>query len=366
MGLLKRIFSKTSPPTSSSVEASLYIGNETLEVVGESHHQEVLWRIVGGRRSDRVRYETLAVLMPEPDNPSDPDAIKILIAGNHVGYLSREDAAAYRPGLLRLMDKSVNQLVGLQASIVGGGQQQDRLGFLGVFLDHDPTDFGVASQPPGNAVGFRTGFSEAAATDLEDDKYDLSWYQELSDDDLTAIMQLRSMLEVDPDPIDRHYMMSELERRLYRNRETFSSALDEFDAVCREHDAEMATIRPALLAKFGKMPLIDTYRQAAVRCQKARDFAAVREWAQRGIAVYGEHAARQAFVDDLHKRLEYATMKIQAADKPKPPRAARASTTAMTASGEMETLVCAECGTSFTRLRTRGRKPHSCPTCRGV
>jgi rubrerythrin len=371
VGFLNRLFSRASTLTTpaSDVEATLYTGNETLEVVGESRHQDVLWRIVGGQRTDRVRHETHAVLMPEPDNPVDPNAIQVLVAGNPVGYLSRNNAVAYRPGLIRLMDDSVNGLVALNATIVGGGQRPDGVGQLGVFLDHDPSDFGIKPERAGDTAGFRTGLSEAIASDLEDDGYDLSWYRELSDNDITAIKQLRAMLETDPDPIDRHYMMSELEKRLYKSRDAFSSALDEFDAVCRQHDAEMVTIRPALFEKFGRIPLIDTYRQAAVRCQKVRDWATMRDWAERGIGVYGEHAARREDVEDLHKRLGFATAKIEAANKPKqrkPAKAVLVSATTIAESGEIEILVCAECGATFERVRTRGRKPHMCPTCRGV
>jgi hypothetical protein len=371
MGFLNRLFSKTSTlatPTT-SIEATLYTGNETLEVVGESRHQDVLWKIVGGQRMERVRHETYAVLMPEPGNPVDPNAIQVLVAGNLVGYLARQDAASYHPGLIRLMNDSVNGLVALNATIVGGGERLDGFGQLGVFLDHEPADFGIRSERAGEAAGFRTGLSEAMASDLEDDGYDLSWYRQLSGNDITAIKQLRAMLETDPDPIDRHYMMSELEKRLYKSRDAFSSALDEFDTVCRQHDAEMVTIRPALFEKFGRIPLIDTYRQQAVRCQKARDWATMRDWAERGIAIYGEHAARPEDVEDLHKRLGFATAKIEAASKPTERRAAKAvrvSTTAIAASGETELLVCAQCGATFERARTRGRKPHMCPTCRGL
>lgn len=55
----------------------------------------------------------------------------------------------------------------------------------------------------------RTGFSEAMATDLEDDSYDLSWYRELSGDDITDIKKLRAMLGTENEAIDRHYMLSE-------------------------------------------------------------------------------------------------------------------------------------------------------------
>lgn len=351
------------------MEASLYTGDETLEVVGESNYQEALWKVVGARRGDRVRYDVPAVLLPEPDNQFDADAIKVLIEGNLVGYLSRQDAAAYRPGLLDLMNESTNGLVALDATIVGGGQRPNGPGLLGVFLDHDPADFGIKPARAGEGPGFRTGLSEAMATDLADDGYDLSWYRDLSDNDVTAIKKLRHLLETDPDPIDRHYMMCELEKRLYKSRDAFASALDEFDAICRQHDAEMVTIRPALFEKFGRIPLIDTYRQAAVRCQKAKDWAPMREWAERGINVYGDNAASPEAVEDLHKRLGYATAKIEAASKPRPQKTAKAvviSTATIAASAEIESLVCAECGTTFERVRTRGRKPHACPTCRGA
>ena len=375
MGFLNRLFGATTRSIESngeastrSIEATLYTGDETLEVVGESNYQEALWKIVGGRRRERVRHDVAAVLLPEPDNQFDANAIKVLIDGNLVGYLSRQDAVAYGPGLRALMGKSANCLVALEATIVGGGQRSDGYGFLGVFIDHDPADFGIDPPRASDASAFRTGLSEAVATDRADDGYDLSWYRELSDDDIVAIKKLRHMLETDPDPIDRHYMMCELEQRLYKSRDAFASALDEFDAVCQQHDAEMVTIRPALFEKFGKIPLVDTYRQAAIRCQKAKNWTTMREWAERGLSVYGEHAARSEAVEDLQKRLGYATAKIEAADKPKPPRPAKAVVVSTTTSGtgEVESLVCVQCGVTFERVRTRGRKPHACPACRGV
>jgi rubrerythrin len=350
-----------------SVDATLYPGDETLEVVGESYRQDTLWAVVGGFRTDPVRHRTHALLVPEYDNPHDTNAIQVLIGGERVGYLSRDDAAEYRPGLQALMRKSTNGLVALDAVIVGGGPRPDGVGRLGVFLDHDPADFGIeesdpefatpADLPPG--YGFRTGFSSARATDLEDDTYDLSWYDELSGNVATAIQQLRTLLGTIGDPIDRHYVMAELEERLYGCRAAFTSALHEYDEVCRQHDAEMDAIRIALFEKFGRLPILDTYRQAAVRCQKAGDWEAVRRWAERGLSVYGEDAAKPETVEDLRKRLAHAAAKIEAASRPKPPRPSRAVVTSAT----VETLVCAVCGLSFERLRMPGRKPHACPSC---
>lgn len=369
MGFLKNLLGKPTPPASQGdvlIAPTLFGGSETLEVVGESHCQEALWWIVGGWRVDRVRHDICAVLEPDPTNVHDSNAVMVLVEDQLAGYLSRHDAALYGPGLLRLIAQT-NTPVGLYGVIVGGGQRVDGPGFLGVFLDHDPADFGVTRQRAADIPGFRTGFSEAMATDLEDDSYDLSWYGQLSSNEITSIKQLKGLLETDPDPIDRHYMMNELEERLYKSRDAFESALDEFDAVCRQHDSEMGTIRPVLLEKFGKIPVLDTYRQAAIRCQKSRDWTAVRQWAERGLSIYGEHAARQEAVEDLDKRFAYATAKLEAANKPNSARPAEGARSAVATSTPMfEAFVCSTCGRTFERERTRGRKPRICPSCRGA
>jgi hypothetical protein len=364
VSLFDRLFGKSPtvvPPVAPGayVEATLYPGGETLEVVGESHYQDTLWGIVGRRSDERVRHHTVAVLLPEPGNPYDANAVQVLIDGELVGYLSRENAVAYRPGLLRLMERA-NGLVALECAICGGGERADGLGLLGVFLDHDPADFGLTPHR-GDPSRLRTGLSGAID--------DVHWYRDLSSDNAVAIRQLRKMLEKVDDPIDRHYMMSELENRLYRCRDVFASALSEYDEACREHDAAMATIRPALIEKYGAVPLIDTYRQAAIRCQKAHDWATMRHWAERGLSVYGDKAACPEDVDDLTKRLAHAIAKMDAADNPKPKL--RTRTPVAVASGsrlrhETEMLLCAACGRKFERIRTRGRKPRLCPACRGA
>jgi rubrerythrin len=361
VGLLSRLFkgSVALPPQPRAIR---YDGDETLEVVGESFHQDVLWALAGGRTSERVRCPIYARLVPEPTNPEDRNAIMVLIDGNCVGHLSRHDAAGYLPGLQRLLTNGAVELAGV---IVGGGQREDGVGFLGVFLDHDPRDFGIPRAGSGHgSTGFRTGFSEAVATDLEDDSYDLSWFAELPDDHAVAVQQLRRMLEAESDPIDRHYMLCELAKRIYKCRDTDPAALHDFDTICAQHHAEMVTIRPALFEKFGVVPVIDTYRQAVIRCQKAKDWTTMRAWAERGISVYGQNPARPEVVEDLHKRVAYALAKIEVAANPKP-RPTRAISKATAATPVVDTLVCSQCGTTFERVRTRGRKPHTCPTCRG-
>lgn len=73
---------------------------------------------------------------------------------------------------------------------------------------------------------------------------------------------------------------------------------------------EMVGIREALLAKFGVVPLLDTYRQMAVRQKKAKDWAEALRWAQRGVALYGKDAARPEAVEDLNKRLAAYSVKL--------------------------------------------------------
>ncbi|MDX6453819.1 MAG: hypothetical protein QOH16_3868 [Gaiellaceae bacterium] len=362
-GLFSRFLGKALPaPASRTQTITVYSGNETLEVVGESYRQDVLWRFVGGRSSEPVRAEIVAVLVPTDDNEHDPNAVEVQISNELVGYLSRSDAVAYRPGLLALM-ASEGMLIGLHGVIVGGGPRSDGIGYLGVFLDHDPADFGLASHHV--SIGrLRTGFSEAVATDLADDSYDLSWYHQLPANDATAIQRLRVLLKDERDPIDRHYMLCELEHRLYASRNAFASALDEFDAACSQHHEEMVTIRPALLTKFEVIPVVEMYRQAVIRCQKAKQWEAAREWAERGVELYADQAARPEVVEDLHKRIAYATEKLEAATRPKPQRPRRSTVSVAASASTTETLVCTVCRASFERVRTRGRKPHTCPTCR--
>lgn len=109
-----------------------------IEVVGESYHQSVLERVGGGRTVDGARLKDhVALLFPEPSNVYDRDAVRVLIAtGGTVGYLSHEDAVAYRPLIDQLA--AVGKLVACRASISGGwddGQGSRGTFGLRLFLD---------------------------------------------------------------------------------------------------------------------------------------------------------------------------------------------------------------------------------------
>ena len=343
------------------MQAQLYDGDVDLEVVGESHYQDNLWRLVGGRSSpdERARVDIHAVLVAETDNPYDPNAVSVWIRGLKVGYLSRDDAQRYQPGLLALQKKH-GQPIALPGVIAGGGMREDGPGRLGVFLRHDPADFGVPGEAPSHPAGsgMRTGLSNAFATDAADDSYDLAWMDDLPDDEIRAITKLRQLLQRDPDPIDRHFMYTQLEALLYRSRDAFTSALEEFDEACHQHDSEMDTIRQALMAKWGQVPWLETYRQMAIRQQKAKDFEQALWWAERGIAVYGNNAARPEAVEELQKRAVAYRAKLRPTPRLSPPKVSQLP------HPEIETLVCIACGREFQRAPARGRKPLHCPECR--
>ena len=390
MGLLDRlrrgrgssVSARVEPP---AVSVSLLDGQDDLEVVGELAYQAVLWRLCGETVGDRVRYDIVAVLVPEPANPYDANAIAVQIDGQVVGYLPRATAQEYLPGLQHVMSVR-GSYVALRGVIVGGGYYDDGPGRLGVWLEHDPADFGVRPAsfsrpaPPGHSsIGgaMRTGFTEAWLTDAEDDSYDLSWFNDLPEADRPAITKLRKLLAADPDPIDRHFQFAELETRLYRSRDLHESALAEYDEACARHDAEMDGICEAFMAKWGKVPLLDTYRQMAIRQQKKKDWEACKWWAERGLALYGQRAAREGAVEDLIKRRNRAVAKLEAAAIPRrqvrlerPHRAVVAATPSGGMPGpddsdaELEVLVCQECSCRFERMRVRGRKPALCPPCR--
>jgi hypothetical protein len=188
---------------------------------------------------------------------------------------------------------------------------------LGVFLRHDPAHFAYPPQPvppqpvpPPPASRMRTGLSDARVTDAADDSYDLAWKADLPDDDIRAIPMLRKLLGTETTILSRHYMYQHLEAMLYRARNAFAFALSEYDEACRQHDAEMDGIRQACIEKWGAVPHLDTYRQMAIRQEKAHDYRQALWWAERGLSIYGSDCARPEAVEDLRQRAASYRAKI--------------------------------------------------------
>jgi Protein of unknown function (DUF4236) len=113
-------------------------GGYQFEVVGESHYQAELERIVGGRTEDSARYQCVAILTPEPDNPYDPHAVCLSINGEKVAHLSRDWAAKFNAALAA----NGYAQAACNALIVGGWERGGDRGHFGIKLDIAlPLDF---------------------------------------------------------------------------------------------------------------------------------------------------------------------------------------------------------------------------------
>jgi hypothetical protein len=149
VGLLRRLLGRNDPPllTRTSrgpeVAATRYDGQFRVDAVGESRYQDALEAIAGGHTEEGAHLETVAVLMPEPSNRYDRNAVQVLIGGRVVGYLSRENAEVLQPRILE-MARRTRKAVACRALVVGGWDRGggDR-GHFGVRLYLDPADFGV-------------------------------------------------------------------------------------------------------------------------------------------------------------------------------------------------------------------------------
>jgi hypothetical protein len=290
------------PPAwmSGTVTGTYCGGGKDLEVVGESHYQPAL-QLAASYSGKPMHASVHAFLIAEEGNPYDGSAVAVWVGAAKVGHLSRDDARTLRSSIIDLGVRQ-NAPVVVDGTIVGGGPGRS----LGIWLKYDPEAFGLnrragassqTSNPP-----LRSGWTQAIVTDQEDDSYDLSPIEALPLDSAQRLPKLRKLLQEEATPIGRHFIMSELETTTYKLRDAFPAALDEFDATCTLHDAEMPTIRPALIEKFGDVPLLDFYRQACIRHAKAKDSDQALWWAERGLLTYGDQAHDPSWMTDLEKR----------------------------------------------------------------
>jgi len=104
-------------------------GRELVNVAGESHYQEALRDLTGTDGVSEVRQEAEAVLVHEPSNPHDPNAVMIKIDGRLVGYLPRAAAVAYAPMIAAV--EARGRSAACEAMIAGRGGDTSA---LGVFL----------------------------------------------------------------------------------------------------------------------------------------------------------------------------------------------------------------------------------------
>ncbi len=102
-----------------------------IRVVGESHYQSALvtaralsTKVVDGRPSVPV------VLVPEPENPHDANAVAVVAATGRLGYLPRETAARFAMTMDLLLAQGFAG--GSCTALINGGQRDKPM--LGITL----------------------------------------------------------------------------------------------------------------------------------------------------------------------------------------------------------------------------------------
>ncbi len=93
-------------------------GKFALKIVGESHYQQNLKLICGGRRHEGVEEFRTAKLICEKDNPYDSQAVRIEVEEMTVGHLSRKNAREYRQQLVKAGNEGLAAIC--NAKITGG------------------------------------------------------------------------------------------------------------------------------------------------------------------------------------------------------------------------------------------------------
>jgi len=104
------------------------------EIVGESHYQDNLEILCGGRTAESAEKRAVAHLILEDTNPHDSLAVRVDINDRTVGYLTRENARQYRQQIAKAGQP---RLVGVCDALIVGGWYRSKtdVGSFGVKLD---------------------------------------------------------------------------------------------------------------------------------------------------------------------------------------------------------------------------------------
>lgn len=130
MGLFSRRRA-ANPPGRFQTRNLLLEGDQRIAAVGESFYQPALLAICSARAGEEVGHECIAVLVLEPDNPHDANAVRVEVDGRQVAHLSRPDALIYRPALRAAATAGL--VIVCPAFIAGRGRDSDTPN-LGIFL----------------------------------------------------------------------------------------------------------------------------------------------------------------------------------------------------------------------------------------
>ncbi|WP_158881473.1 hypothetical protein [Rhodanobacter sp. L36] len=104
------------------------------DIVGESHYQDALEILCGGRTEESAAKRAEAHLILEDNNPHDKLAVRVDISGKTVGYLASENARQYRE---KIAQAGQPRLIGVCDALIVGGWRRSKtdVGSFGVRLD---------------------------------------------------------------------------------------------------------------------------------------------------------------------------------------------------------------------------------------
>jgi len=104
-----------------SIAAVVGDGEFEFNIVGESHYQRVIESIVGGKTPDGAHKYCAALILPEPTNKYDKNAVVVTISQRTVGYLSRDDCKEFNMALKR----AGYSYAACEALVVGGWRRRN-------------------------------------------------------------------------------------------------------------------------------------------------------------------------------------------------------------------------------------------------
>lgn len=102
------------------------------EIVGESRYQDNLLKLVGKKQEEGAEKYVHALLIAEPENKYDKNAVRVDIEGYTVGYIPRDEARKIQQDLFGV---SRSGTAVCNAVIVGGWKDEESEGHFGVRLD---------------------------------------------------------------------------------------------------------------------------------------------------------------------------------------------------------------------------------------
>lgn len=173
MGIFTNLFAKApatplSLPTTPPPTPTCSFGG-ALDTVGESFYGAALAATVG----DAGTVNVVAVLLPEPDNPHDKDAVGVYVENRKVGHLAATTAHAHRRAIIKAWEThGVCAVEGVAIFDLARGVGQVLL---------EPARMGPMSQPGIAAIlaqaGFyqRAGDAEGFTVRADGDRFQVFW-----------------------------------------------------------------------------------------------------------------------------------------------------------------------------------------------